>query len=168
TPFGGIAVLISFRKIGFVKALRDHMPIRWKSPNHIDPGCTFTAFRMPVLVGTRQFAHASLLRSDRALHALLDLDRFPTDGTIHNLFRALGMGEVQRFYEAMAERLRLSRTGDLASRCGRNRYLASPRLRSGAAFASWLGLRPDADISSGRVLSVQTRKVNNRAALALR
>jgi hypothetical protein len=41
TPFGGIAVFISFLgKIGFVEALRRHMPICWKSPNHIDPSST--------------------------------------------------------------------------------------------------------------------------------
>jgi hypothetical protein len=45
TPFGGIAVFISFlAKVGFVEALRQHMPIQWKSPNHIDPSSTFTAF----------------------------------------------------------------------------------------------------------------------------
>src|SRR5438093_1047142 len=108
TPFGGVAVFVSFLgKIGFVEALRQHMPIRWKSPNHIDPSCTFTAFLMSVLVGARRFAHASLLRGDRALHALLGMDRFPTDDTIRNLFRAFGMGEVQRFYEPMAEWLML-------------------------------------------------------------
>lgn len=37
-----------------------------------------------------------------------------------------------------------------------------------AAFASWLGLCPDNRISGGRVLSVATRKVNNRLATALR
>ena len=42
------------------------------------------------------------------------------------------------------------------------------KFRSGAAFASWLGLCPDNDICGGRVLSVRTRKVKNRAALALR
>src|ERR1700676_1699495 len=104
TPFGGIAVFISFlSKITFVEALRQHMPICWKSPNHIDPSSTFTAFLMSVLVGARRFAHASLLRGDRALHTLLGMDRFPTDDTIRNLFRAFGMGEVQRFYEPMAE-----------------------------------------------------------------
>jgi len=72
------------------------MPIRWRSPNHIDPTATFTAFLMSVLVGARRFAHASLLRGDRALHALLGLDRFPTDDTIRNLFRKFGMGQVQR------------------------------------------------------------------------
>jgi hypothetical protein len=104
TPYGGIAVFISFLdKIGFAEAIRQHMPIRWKSPNHIDPTSTFTAFLMSVLVGARRFAHAGLLRGDRALHALLGMHRFPTDDTIRNLFRAFGMGEVQRFYEPMAE-----------------------------------------------------------------
>ena len=42
------------------------------------------------------------------------------------------------------------------------------RFRSGAAFASWLGLCPDNDISGGKRLSVKTRPVNNRAAVALR
>ena len=51
TPFGGIAVFISFLgKIGFVEAIRQHMPIRWRSPNPIDPSFTFTAFLVAVLV----------------------------------------------------------------------------------------------------------------------
>src|SRR5437868_5010446 len=104
TPFGGIAVFILFLgKIGFVEAVRKHMPIVWKSPNHIDPSSTFTAFLVAVLVGAKRFAHASLLRGDRALHALLGMDRFPTDDTIRNLFSAFGMGEVQRLYEPLAE-----------------------------------------------------------------
>lgn len=104
TPFGGIAVFLSFLdKIGFGNAVRKHMPIRWRSPNHIDPTATFTAFLISVLVGARRFAHASILRGDRALHALLGLERFPTDDTIRNLFRAFGMGQVQRLYEPLAE-----------------------------------------------------------------
>src|SRR5438552_8868453 len=63
TPFGGVAVFISFLgKIGFVKAVREHMPIRWRSPNNIDPTYTFTAFLLSVLVGARRFAHAGRLR----------------------------------------------------------------------------------------------------------
>jgi transposase len=42
------------------------------------------------------------------------------------------------------------------------------KFRSAAAFASWLGLCPHNDISGGKILSVKTRRVNNRAALALR
>ena len=42
------------------------------------------------------------------------------------------------------------------------------RFATPAAFASWLGLCPDNRISGGKVLSVQTRVVKNRAAMALR
>ena len=53
TPFGGIAVFILFLgKIGFVEAVRQHMPIRWRSPNHIDPTSTFTAFLVSCCIGT--------------------------------------------------------------------------------------------------------------------
>ena len=104
TPFGGIAAFIFFLdKIGFVEAVRQHMPIRWRSPNQIDPSSTFTAFLISVLAGARRFAHASLLRGDRALQALLGLERFPTDDTIRNLFRRFGMGEVQRLFAPLAE-----------------------------------------------------------------
>jgi hypothetical protein len=104
TPFGGIAVFISYlEKIDFLRALRQHMPIVWRSPNQIDPCFTFTAFLIVVLVGARRFAHAGLLRGDRALHALLGMDRFPTDDTIRNLFRRFGMGQVQRLFEPLAE-----------------------------------------------------------------
>jgi transposase len=42
------------------------------------------------------------------------------------------------------------------------------KFRSASAFASWMGLCPDNDISGGKVLWVGTRKVKCRAALALR
>lgn len=42
------------------------------------------------------------------------------------------------------------------------------RFANASAFSSWLGLCPDNRISGGKVLSVQTRVVNNRAAGALR
>jgi transposase len=42
------------------------------------------------------------------------------------------------------------------------------KFRSASAFASWLGLCPDNDISGGKILWVGTRKVNCRAATALR
>jgi hypothetical protein len=90
TPFSGLTVFISYLdKIGLSEAVRQHMPVCWKSPNHIDPTATFTAFLMSVLVGARRFAHASLLHGDRALHALLGLERLPTEDTIRNLFRKL-------------------------------------------------------------------------------
>ena len=58
---------------------------------------------MAVLVGGKRFAHAGLLRSDRALHALMGIDRFPSDDTIRNLFRRFGMGQVQRLFEPLFE-----------------------------------------------------------------
>jgi transposase len=42
------------------------------------------------------------------------------------------------------------------------------RFACAPAFTSWLGLCPDNRVSGGKVLSVKTRKVKNRAATALR
>ena len=104
TPLGGVAVFVAFlHKLGFVEKLRQHMPIQLKSPNHIDPTATFTAFLIAVLAGARRFAHTNWLRGDRALHALLGLSRFPIDDTIRNLFRRFGMGDVHRLFDPLAE-----------------------------------------------------------------
>src|SRR3954465_178358 len=104
TPFGGVAVFTSdLQKIGLVEQVRPPLPVRWKSPNHPEATTTWMAFLMTVLVGAKRFAHAGLLRGDQALHALLGMKRFPTDDTICNLFRKLGMGEIQRFFEPMTE-----------------------------------------------------------------
>ena len=104
TPFGGLAVLVSYlRRIDLIGVLRRHMPIYWRSPNHIDPSTTFLAFLVAVLVGARRFAHANYLRGDRALHALLGLSRFPTDDTIRNLFRRFGMGDVHRLFDPLVQ-----------------------------------------------------------------
>ena len=104
TPFGGVSVFVSFlRKIDLVAQLRQHMPIHWKSRNQIDPTTTFMAFLMIVLVGAKRFAHAALLRGDKARHALLGIERFPIDDTIPNLFRKFTMGNVQRLYAPLAE-----------------------------------------------------------------
>ncbi len=42
------------------------------------------------------------------------------------------------------------------------------RFRNASAFASWLGLCLDKRVSGGKVLCTKTRKVKNRAAIALR
>lgn len=102
TPFGGLSVFIEFLgKIGYRQQVSAHLPVHLKSPNAIDPGETFTAFVMAVVAGARRFAHSSLLRADRALHALLGMPRFPTDGTIRNLFKRFTQGMVVRFYEPL-------------------------------------------------------------------
>lgn len=57
TPLGGVAVFVAFlQKLGFVEKVRQHMPIRWRSPNQIDPTATLTAFLMAVLAGAKRFA----------------------------------------------------------------------------------------------------------------
>src|SRR3954469_19145659 len=109
TPFGGIAVFISFLdKIGFVEAVRQYMPIRWRSPNHIDPTVTFTAFLISVLAGARRFAHATLLRGDRALHALLGVERFPSGVARARVSGSCGAGCAwARLQQASCNRRRL-------------------------------------------------------------
>jgi transposase len=42
------------------------------------------------------------------------------------------------------------------------------RFRNASAFASWLGLCPEKQISGGKILYTRTRPVRNRVALALR
>ena len=102
TPFGGLSVFIAFlTQIGFREQVRQDLPVHLQSPNALDPGQTFTAFLISVVAGARRFAHTSLVRADRALHALLGMKRFPTDGTIRNLFKRFTQGMVVRMYEPL-------------------------------------------------------------------
>ena len=102
TPFGGLSVFIEFlSKIGFREQVGRDLPVHLKSPNAIDPGETLTAFLISVVAGARRFAHTALVRADRALHALLGLKRFPSDGTIRNLFKRFTQGMVVRMYEPL-------------------------------------------------------------------
>jgi hypothetical protein len=88
TPYGGLSVFVEYlRKIGYSEAIHAHMPVCLNSPNAIDPAETFTAFLISVLSGARRFAHAGLLRFDKAIHCLLSIVRFPTDDTMRNLFK---------------------------------------------------------------------------------
>lgn len=110
TPFGGLAVFLEYlTKVEYVVKVAEHMPVRYESPNAIDPTQTFTAFLISVLVGARRFAHAAMLRADKALHSLIGVTRFPTDDTIRNLFKRFTQGKVYEFYaplwEWMMERL---------------------------------------------------------------
>jgi hypothetical protein len=54
---------------------------------------TFTAFLLSVVVGAQRFAHASMLRADAVLHALLGMTEFPVDDTIRHLFQRFGQGQ---------------------------------------------------------------------------
>ena len=102
TPFGGLSVFVEFlQKIGYRQQVREQMPVQLRSPNALDPAQTYTAFLISVVAGARRFAHTSLLRADRALHALLGIKRFPTDGTIRNLFKRFTQAMVVQMYEPL-------------------------------------------------------------------
>ncbi len=102
TPYGGLAVLVEYlKKIGYAEQVRRTMPIESKSPNAIPPVEIYTAFLLSVLAGARRFAHTSLLRGDRGLHALLGIKRFPTDDTVRNLFKKFTQRLVYEFYSEM-------------------------------------------------------------------
>ena len=104
TPYGGLAVFVEYlRKIGYSEAIHAHMPFCLTSPNAIDPSETFTAFMISVLVGARRFAHAGLLRLDKAMHSLLGIVRFPTDDTMKNLFKRFNLAKVSEFYSNLAQ-----------------------------------------------------------------
>jgi hypothetical protein len=104
TPFGGVAVFIAYlRKIDLAGKVGEHMPVRWRSPNQIDPTATFTSFLVAVLLGAKRFAHTNWLRGDHVLHALLGVTRFPSDDTIRNLFRQFTMGNVERLFAPLFE-----------------------------------------------------------------
>ena len=104
TPLGGLAVFVAFLdKLNFTGKVREHMPFRFTSPSQIESTVTRTAFLIAVLAGAKRFAHTGMVRGDRALHALLGIQRFPTDDTIRNLFRRFSMGDVHRLFDPLAE-----------------------------------------------------------------
>lgn len=102
TPFGGLAVFAEFLgRIGWSEVLSAHFPFAYRSPNAIAPAQTLTVFLMAVLTGARRFAHAGLLRADRALHAMLGLARCPGDDAIRSLFRRFSHGDVERLFRPL-------------------------------------------------------------------
>ena len=104
TPWGGVAVFVEFlNKIGFTATVEQTIPIQLDSPNAIPPVHTFTAFVMAVACGARRFAHAGLLRTDRALRQILGLKRCPGDDTIRNLLKRFTQGKVYEFYSHLTQ-----------------------------------------------------------------
>lgn len=102
TPWGGLSLFVEFLgRIGFAERIGEHMPVRLRSPNAMDPSQTWTAFLVSVLTGARRFAHAGILRGDEALRQMLGIARFPTDDTIRNLFKRFSQGTVYEFFEPL-------------------------------------------------------------------
>ena len=102
TPFGGLVSLIEFvSKLGVAAELEKLMPFKLRSPNAIPPAQTLMAFLFSVIVGASRFAHTDWLRSDKALHAMLGIARFPGTDTIRNLFARFTQGAVELFWRPL-------------------------------------------------------------------
>jgi hypothetical protein len=91
SPFGGLASFISFLgQIGFARQVQQHLPFAEPTSNNAIPLThSLTAFLRSVVVGAQRFAHCEWLRADCVLHAMLGLERFPSDDTIRNFFLRL-------------------------------------------------------------------------------
>ena len=102
TPFGGLVSLLEFfHKIGLGPKLSETMPFSHTSPNSIPPAHTLMAFLCSVVAGASRFAHSEWLRSDKALHSMLGIDRFPGTDTVRNLFLRFTQGTVQAFWRPL-------------------------------------------------------------------
>ena len=102
TPFGGLVSLLEFfHKIGLGPKLTETMPFSHTSPNSIPPAHTLMAFLCSVVAGASRFAHSEWLRSDKALHSMLGIDRFPGTDTVRNLFLRFTQGTVQAFWRPL-------------------------------------------------------------------
>src|SRR5512137_780400 len=103
SPFGGLASFISFLgQIGFAVQVQRWLPFTEPSSNNAIPlAHCVTAFLMAVVVGARRFAHTEWLRADRVLHAMLGLERFPSDDTIRNFFLRFSQAHVQSFWRPL-------------------------------------------------------------------
>ena len=103
SPFGGLASFIAFlRQIGFAKEVPRHLPFAEPTSNHAIPRAdSRTAFMLAVVVGARRFAHCEWLRADHVWHALLCLERFPSDDTIRNFFRRFAQAHIEAFWRPL-------------------------------------------------------------------
>ena len=102
TPFGGMVSLIEFfARLGLATKLRESMPFELRSPNAIPPAQTLMAFLCAAIVGASRFAHTDWLRSDKALHAMLGIPRFPGTDTIRNFFGRFTQGTIEAFWRPL-------------------------------------------------------------------
>ena len=98
TPFGGLVSLVEiFHKIGLGPKLKETTPFSDASLNSILPAHTLMAFLCSVVAGASRFARSDRLRSDKARHSMLGMDRFPSADTVRNLFLRFTQGTVQTF-----------------------------------------------------------------------
>ena len=103
SPFGGLASFISFLgQIGYARQVQEHLPFAAPTSNNAIPlAHSLTAFLMSVVVGAQRFAHCEWLRADHVLHALLGLERFPSDDTIRNFFLRFSQAHIEAFWRPL-------------------------------------------------------------------
>ena len=77
------------------------MVFKLRSPNAIPPEQTLTGFLFAVIAGASRFAHTDWLRSDKALHAMLGIARFPGTDTVRNFFLRFTQGTVEAFWRPL-------------------------------------------------------------------
>lgn len=102
TPFGGLVSLVEFfhaLKLG--EALGRFMPFAYTSPNAILPEQTLFALLISIIVGARRLAHTEWLCADRALHAMLGIDRFPGTDTVCNLLKRFTQPVIEAFWRPL-------------------------------------------------------------------
>lgn len=102
TPFGGLVSLIEFfntLKLGEV--LGRLMPLRYSSPNAIAPEQTLFALIISIIAGAQRLAHTDWLRADRALHAMLGIERFPGTDTVRNLLKRFTQPVIEAFWRPL-------------------------------------------------------------------
>jgi hypothetical protein len=102
TPFGGLVSFIEFLgQIGYAQQVGQYLPWQLSSPNAIPLAHTLTAFCIGVVAGARRFAHTELVRADRALHALMGLERWPGADTVRGFFHRFSQASIQRFWRPL-------------------------------------------------------------------
>jgi hypothetical protein len=103
SPFGGLASFISFLgQIDFAKQVQKHLPfVEPTSNNAIPLAHCLMSFILSVVAGARRFAHTEWLRADQVLHAMLGLDRFPSDDTIRNFFLRFRQADIEAFWRPL-------------------------------------------------------------------
>jgi hypothetical protein len=103
SPFGGLASFISFLgSIGFAQKVQAQLPFAQPTSNNAIPlAHSLTAFLMSVVVGAQRFAHTEWLRADHVLHALLGLERFPSDDTVRHFFRRFTQAHIETFWRPL-------------------------------------------------------------------
>lgn len=102
TPFGGLVSLIEFfQALKLGETLGRLMPFAYTSPNAILPEQTLFALLISIIAGVRRLAHTDWLRADRALHAMLGMERFPGTDTVRNLLKRFTQPVIEAFWRPL-------------------------------------------------------------------